>query len=215
MAWDSMSKQFDVVLDFPKDSSCATDYTNAFTECLTKLDSLGYLYFAILHDNDIDEFGKNKHLHYHLVLIGNTRKRCSTITYQLQDLIRLDNGASVPLIESIHVQPLDNIALSIQYLTHKNSPRKYQYDFHNVLTNSIEVFNTYYFQEVSVIKINEYVLFNLVDQGYTECEILFKVGLGNFSTYKNVIRMLLNEHQYKWRWEKVRMLYSDGEVKDE
>lgn len=219
MSWDTRAKEFAIVVDIPN-TRCKNldDFKIMMSRVFGKYNALGYMYFACFHDKDTNKDHQPKALHYHIVLISKNRKRCSTIAYELQSLMGNDSinekESSIPL-ECIQIDKVDNLPLAVQYLIHKNDKEKYQYSFTDIITNSYDNLSTLFSVEKASVSIDEYTLFNLVDKGYTLCEIMFKIGLGNFNTYKKIIEMLIHERNNKWNWEKLRLLYSDGVVSNE
>lgn len=101
----------------------ATCYDSVL-EILLKAKNLDYA--VILHDKDIDEQGKAKKPHYHIILDYTNPHYFSSLSSEF---------------EGAHIEPVSKFEQAVQYLIHKNSPDKYQYKVEEVKTNNEEWLN--------------------------------------------------------------------------
>lgn len=89
------------------------------------------IFAYILHDRDIDENGRVKTLHAHIVGNLHKRTRKSTLINRLADCLGVSTLA-------VSVEKQSSFEGCFQYLTHKNDPDKYQYSLSDVVTNLAE-----------------------------------------------------------------------------
>lgn len=150
-------------------------YYNYF-DVLETVQSLDCKYAYILHNNDVyedDDFthsvGELKVPHYHLILRFDNRHSIASI----------QNKLKVPYNS---VQIKDNFPKSIEYLTHKNHPNKYQYDWHDIHTNITKIESYFVTVDKLSLELNKVTL--LTDFIYTSdkpitISILLDFGISN------------------------------------
>lgn len=157
------------------------DFVNIFRTTLKDfLDSSGYLYFAIVHDMDYDDKGKKKTLHAHIVINSPKRMRVMTFIYRLSDALSWPEN-------TISAMGYDDIATSVQYLIHKNNPEKWRYECEEIMTNCpTQTFNDLLASDIVEVDARE--LCRLIDEGYSDRDIAYRIGLGSYSVYRNAIR---------------------------
>lgn len=144
------------------------------------LDSSGYLYFAIVHDMDYDDKGKKKTLHAHIVIESPKRMRVMTFIYRLSDALNWPENC-------ISAMGYDDLGTSVQYLVHKNNPEKWRYDCEEIMTNCpIQAF--YDLLAADMLEVDARELCRLIDEGYSDRDIAFRIGVGAYSVYRNAIR---------------------------
>ena len=144
------------------------------------LDSSGYLYFAIVHDMDYDDKGNKKTLHAHIVINSQKRMRVMTFIYRLSDALSWPEN-------TISAMGYDDLATSVQYLVHKNNPEKWRYDSEEVMTNCPTA-TLYDLLSSDLLEVDARELCRLIDEGYSDRDIAFRIGLGAYSLYRNAIR---------------------------
>lgn len=104
--------------------------------------SMGYTYYGILHDKDVDDLGVLKTKHLHLILVSRCYTRASTWLRRIKEVLNIEDDNQISL------QHCDNIVASVQYLIHQNSPNKWQYDRGDIYSSeSIETINNLLAQE--------------------------------------------------------------------
>lgn len=182
---NTQCKSFNVVFNIPFRFKVIDD----FNLCLDKLnDTLSrnsMFYASIKHDNDFNNNGEKKLVHFHYVITCATRKRVSTMLYFLADALGYDVN-NIDLINTIQIEKCDSVPLSIQYLIHKNNTDKTQYDIKDIVTNykdnDINDFMTFENQEITTR-----YLYDLVKNGFTDVEIMFIIGVGRYHLFKGAI----------------------------
>ena len=80
------------------------------------------VYAYAVHDKDVDEEGKLKQSHIHLILV--THCTCSLSAIRRWFAGFLDNGKEI----TTTAQAVTDVYQVYDYLTHKHNPEKYQYD---------------------------------------------------------------------------------------
>lgn len=171
------------ILNIPNGMS-ENEFFKRFANMLDVMEMSGYRYAWIFHDKDKYEDGTPKTPHVHLVLLGVKRVRLETNLYRIADAM---GYSSIDEINTIQMGSCESVELSIQYLTHKNHPNKYQYDIaecHYDITEKdfIDYFNAEIDKEITAR-----YLFDLVKDGYSDIEIMFKIGVGRYHLFKGAI----------------------------
>lgn len=175
---DTQTKYVRAVINFPISSSLAFACEN--------LARRGYRYASIVHDCDTKEDGTLKTPHIHVVIEAQKRARLGTTLIRLAD----DFGVNE---NQVSVQSYDDFAFEVQYLIHKNNPDKFQYDKCLIMSNlSEEDINSLLDQEVAP-KLTIQDLIAICSSCKSRVEIASKLGLGNYTMYRNTINDLLKD----------------------
>lgn len=99
-------------------------------------------YAFIIHDKDVNEDGTIKPIHYHFVCNlkdSYKKQRLSTTLNKLASILHVNDTTG------IQIEKYDSFEKCLQYLTHKNDSRKYQYKENEIITNLSQTdFDLYY-----------------------------------------------------------------------
>lgn len=150
---------------------------------LISLSQYGITYFAIIHDKDLDINGLIKRSHLHIVLLTESIKRAKQILNLLCDLF-ITNTENIQILECL------SVIGAVQYLTHKNNAEKYQYLFDDIMTNNFDMLHQTYDSQVVNCTITAEMLFEMVENHLSVKEIISRIGLSNYQTYRQVIKDL-------------------------
>lgn len=168
-------RMFDIVVS---DLSRCKNTISDFTENLSKY---GFVYYAILHDKDVDNNGVNIRSHLHVVLV-------SSKTLRVKQLIGILCDSFVTNPENIQVQEVISLAGSIQYLLHMNNKEKYQYSKDCILTNDNDNLDGYLLENASVEKLTTKGLLDMIMvQEYNRLDLIQVIGIGAYTHYHKVI----------------------------
>lgn len=138
------------------------------------------LYAFIVHDKDINITGELIPSHAHLVLTLNTSKRLSTTLNDITKYL----GICTTGVEIDKTTSLDG---SIQYLLHKNEPKKYHYDIKNIISN-IKEDELQALLDSNVSSNNFETWYQICLDSVTLLEVIKKVGVSVYNQYYKVIR---------------------------
>lgn len=92
---------------------------------------------SIIHDSDKREDGTLRLAHLHLFIELYEKKTVLQLLVLLSEYLSIDKSL-------ISVEGSNNEFLLVQYLTHKNQPKKHQYSFEDILTNNRELLERRY-----------------------------------------------------------------------
>lgn len=165
-------RKFDIVVSSL--SFCKVNNANDISNLLSKM---GGTYFMIIHDKD------TQLVHLHVVLVFDKNKRAKTILNQMSDLL----GCSDSNIQIMECMSLINC---VQYLTHKNQPKKHQYNFEDIYTNDIKQLKQLYNADTNSLNELDYnTLFNLVFvEGCDRLTLMKRIGINMYNHYYKVIQ---------------------------
>ena len=76
-------------------------------------------YFIISHDNDIDEEGKPKTSHYHVIVQSNVSRKLGSVLKLVSSNLRIPDFL-------VTIAPVNDLLQNIRYLTHADDKHKYQ-----------------------------------------------------------------------------------------
>lgn len=151
------------------------------------------LYWYILHDKDIKEDGSFKTPHYHLCLWFNF-KSCykQYIIDYLSDLLNCSKNI-------ISVEPMNNLVVSLRYLTHIDDEEKYQYSDEDVFTNSSII----YYRSILGQKINaQYLIECLKFVNFNKVKLIDTfITIDEYKRYRDVLDDLINEYREVYKNE--------------
>ena len=175
---DTQTKYVRAVINLP--------IKNGLDDITESLCRRGYRFAMILHDSDVRPDGSTKTPHFHVVIEAQKRARLGTTLIRLAD----DFGVNE---NQVSVQAYDDFAFEVQYLVHKNNPDKFQYPDTSILSNlSKDDILSLLDQEVAP-KLTIQDLINVCSSTKSRIEIASKLGLGNYTMYRNTINDLLRE----------------------
>lgn len=166
-----------------------TNFENEVTEdfLLKKLPVISSKFYFILHDKDTNDDNTLKREHYHIILVCEYCVSKNSILSILQTCLQIDKNR-------ISVIRCYNLKLDIQYLCHLNESDKFHYDMDliktndivgldNALKNKIVDSNIYTFEE----------LYKIVSECNSLTDIIRKVGIDYYKTYRYVITDMFKE----------------------
>lgn len=144
-------------------------------------------YAFILHDKDLNDDGTIKKAHYHLRLFNEDQKSLSAWADYLH-------------VKTNEVEKLDDKKRAIRYLIHFDSPKKYQYDFNNIVHNIIDIDK--YFDDNKIDESNQLkYIFDYIDNinGYIYFKEIKSYVLQNnywsaYRRYYSIIKDVILEH---------------------
>lgn len=162
------------------------------------LNSLGQ-YAFIKHDNDLQENGEVKRLHYHVVLIREKRTRLISQLNELCDVLGYRNN------NGIQIEKIVSIESSIQYLIHKNDSLKFQYSKDKIITNlSNDELEVYLNNEIDNLSVS-YVLTCITLNNGKLSAIIDQIGFARYKANRNVIMDIYKEwyeDNFSYRYNK-------------
>lgn len=209
---ESKTNQFVVVINKPNRLSI-DEYNKCLISLNENLERNAYLYACLNHDLDTDSEGKTKTFHTHYVIWGNKRCRLRTMLWRIGDYL----GFLPSEILNISIDRCNDIAYSIQYLTHKNDINKYQYNYMFIITNISENDLLRYYNKSTYDEITTDRLFKLiVDEKKTDLELMYILGLSRYSYYFKCIQQIRFVTRNSDELAYVRNLakmYGNGELK--
>ena len=178
-------RKFDIVI------SDLSRCKNSIGDFLGSLSKYGFLYYAIVHDKDIDLQGSLIRSHLHLVLVSSKTLRVKQIIGIIADDFKTND-------ENIQVQEVVSLAGSIQYLLHMNNKEKYQYDKSCILTNDNDNLEGYLLETASIDKVTTQGLLDMVlVQEYNRLDLMKAIGIGAYTHYHKVIDELYEYRKVK------------------
>lgn len=168
-------RKFDIVIS---DLSRCKNTVSDFLENLTKY---GFLYYAIIHDKDVDVNGSPIRKHLHVVIV-------STKTLRVKQIIGILADSFITNDENIQVQEVVSLPGSIQYLIHLNAKEKHQYSREEILTNDNDNVEGYLLEQASVDKLTTKGLLDyILVQEYSRLDLIQAIGIGAYTHYHKVI----------------------------
>lgn len=175
---DSQRTTFNVVISDLSRCSVSTD------RALDKISSLGFIYYACVHDKDQYENGEKKLKHCHIVLECMKRQRAKQIINFMCDSFNT-NFANVQVDEVV------SLASCIQYLLHINDKNKYQYERKELLSNNQEQADAYLIETPKAKELTTQALFDFIFKDkLTRVELIYTIGIGKYQHYKSTIEDL-------------------------
>lgn len=175
---DTQTKYVRAVINFP--------ISVLISQASDNLSRRGYRFALIKHDRDFKDDGTLKTPHLHVVIEAQKRARLGTTLIRLCD----DFGVNE---NQVSVQSYDDFAFEVQYLIHKNNPDKTSYPQSEIVSNlSSEDINSLIHQEIAPkLTINDIIA--VCREYHSRVVIAQKLGLANYTTYRNTINDLLKE----------------------
>lgn len=169
-----------------------------------QLNMVGFDYFLILHDKDIDKNGVLKHKHYHLVISAMNKHRYSWYLNRVTEIFNCSPNA-------VQISSCDSLVGSVQYLIHKNNADKYQYDRYDIMTN---VLSSHLEEMINEDISSEGLTFSKLQEIYDECngnklDIMKKIGLSTYNTFYRVITDFIREYAPTYKQKVYRYACND------
>jgi len=175
---DSQRTTFNVVISDL--SRCLRSTSSA----LDKLSSIGFIYYACVHDKDLYDSGEKKLKHCHIVLECMKRQRAKQIINIMCDSFET-NFANVQVDEVV------SLVSSIQYLLHINDKNKYQYERKELLSNNQEQADAYLIETPKANELTTQALFDFIFKDkLSRVELIYAIGIGKYQHYKSTIEDL-------------------------
>lgn len=175
---DSQRTHFNVVIGDL--SRC----TNSPQRALDKLSSMGFIYYACVHDKDVYENGEKKLKHCHIVLECMKRQRAKQIINFICDSFDTNFG-------NVQVDEVVSMVSCIQYLLHINDKNKYQYERKELISNNQEQADAYLIETPKVNELTTQALFDFVFKDkLSKVELMYAIGIGKYQHYRQTIEDL-------------------------
>lgn len=165
---------------------CIVGADNINIDNVSLLSSSGFTFALILHDKDINDKGEKKFNHLHIILMSNKILRGKQVLKRLADIFECDYN-------NIQVDECLSVVGSIQYLIHKNDINKYQYDRNDIITNlKADLLESYLNADIEAkTELTSSSLIDLILSSTNRVDLIKKIGLGNYSTYRNTINDII------------------------
>lgn len=131
-------------------------------------------YYYIYHDRDIDENGNLKQKHIHIVALdrGGTSFKAHCARFE-------------SVIPSQFICKVKSPRAMVRYLTHKDSPDKFQYDDKDVVTNSKEKYAQYVRNEIDNLSLYEnYMLLKNGKISVSEFLEMYRAEMADLNFYQ-------------------------------
>ena len=202
MNLNEFSKVVQMVVNFPRKQSESCVLLNLKDSA----DLLFNQWAFIVHDKDVDDNGKPKTKHIHLVgaLSGRSRRLSSTLNlFCEKSLIPQD---------CVSILPAVSLNRALRYLCHLDNPNKFQYPVDDVKTSSL---SWLFSQSRKQREIDVDYLAEIVKESDGDmlqiCRIL---GLADFNKYKAVIKAISDSALREKAIEERKALQSTREEED-
>ena len=157
---------------------------NNYMVLLDFLSQNGIMYYAIVHDHDINRTtgqAVNKHLH----IVTRSIKR-----YRVKQMFNLIADCLLTNIENIQIADVDNFNACVQYLIHKNDLSKYQYSVEDIITNDCDNLIPILNETIRVEGVTTDKLIELIKGGASTLELIKAIGIGSYTHYRQTIKDL-------------------------
>lgn len=198
---DKQCKEFNIVINVPKRLN-NTEFNIALINLNERLTQQGYMYASMVHDKDVNADGTMKTYHVHYVIWSSKRCRIETMLYRLLDYLKFDASE----FTCIQIDKCNDVAFSIQYLTHKNHKDKFQYNYNYIITNcSEQVIKDYYNSECTLELTTRQLVQWIVYDRMSNVELMFKLGISRYHYYKAQIDEIRQTY-YRADDESLKML---------
>ena len=130
---------FGIVINAPKEKATHEQASDFFRAILTALKDYNKIKFfaSAIHDQDTHEDGTPKVIHLHIEI--ETFEKYTNLTF-LKDFcntLGVDKGL-------VSLNGSNNLFLLVQYLRHKNDPKKHQYEDSAIITSNRELYENLY-----------------------------------------------------------------------
>ena len=160
-------------------------------------------YWAIIHDQDIDEeTGEMKRPHIHLVIETQTRHTCLGIVRLIADGFGINQNR-------VSVRECKHLKLAIRYLLHLDDPEKALYNPFDIIHNEQETLSEAMLSASEDLTIEG--LEKAIRSSRNEKELAYKIGLNNYNRYRASIRDLAPIIQEEKAREHEHALLREGE----
>lgn len=149
-----------------------------------KLSSLGFIYFACVHDKDLTPDGEKKLTHMHIVLLCMKRQRVKQIINIFTDIADTN-------FLNVQVDEVVSTSSCIQYLLHLNDKNKHQYSRDELLSNNQEQADAYLIETPQANELTTQALFDFIFKDkLNRVELCYAIGIGKYQHYKSTIEDL-------------------------
>lgn len=145
-------------------------------------------YVAVIkHDNDIDDVGNVKTVHYHVVIQFDSVCRLRTC---IDYFVRLFNCNP----NQVSCEKCTSMVMQTRYLIHLDDFDKYQYDMWDIETNNIDFVSKSMKYVKNIISIDDLIV--LVKQYKNLLELMSVIGYENYKRYRVIITDIRRELKY-------------------
>lgn len=189
------SYQWKLIVNIPKeinveDEKQLKEFEEVHILCplIALADRLGYYWFYIYHNKDVDEKGEFKTPHYHIRLIDSYKIKSSKNAFL--DLISGEECLNLPK-NVITLDPIYRYEIDIRYLIHCDNNDRFQYDPDKIYTNRSE-------EKERIIKNLTLFKDNLQKRNYTTTDDLIDLIYNKKCSYVQLCQLLDLEYIKKY-----------------
>lgn len=148
------------------------------------MSSLGFIYYACLHDKDKDEKGSLKRPHMHIVICSMKRLRVKQVIRYFEDIAQTN-------FENVRVEENISLVSSVQYLLHINDCNKFQYSRSELLSNQQDNADALLIETPKTNELTTTTLIDLIfNQRLNRLELIGAIGIGKYQHYRHTINDL-------------------------
>lgn len=143
------------------------------------------IYAYILHDLDILETGEAKRAHIHVYFEGKTCRRLLANLNDLAKCLHYNN-------DQISIEKATSIEGCIQYMIHKNTPEKHQYDRKEIVTNlTDDQIDGIMSRQTTQVSLSAFM--SAIIASNNKYQLIERVGLDVYKEYRLVLLDLWND----------------------
>lgn len=165
---------------------------SSIQEICDKMSSLGLIYYACLHDKDLNENGEIKRTHLHIVICSMKRLRVKQCLRYFEEICKTN-------LENIQIQENLSLVSSVQYLLHINDVNKHQYSRNELLTNQPSNADALLIESPKTNELTTQQLFDFIfKEKMNRLELINAIGIGKYQHYRQTINDIYEfTHQQK------------------
>lgn len=180
LSLESQRTQFNVVI------SDLSRCKKSVSDIIDGVSSYGFIYYACLHNKDLDKNGELKRAHLHIVIVSMKRLRVKQLLNYFIDLCGTNH-------ENIQIDEIVSLVASVQYLLHINDCNKYQYPRCELLTNRESDADAILIENPSTNELTTAILIDFIfNQELSRFELISAIGIGKYQHYRHTINDLLD-----------------------
>lgn len=177
--------KFGVVLNAKKESINPTEELTLFTSLL--LGHKDFFVATIIHDKDILENGEPKTIHAHAFIETNDLK------YTEKQFLKLINEILKIEENQITIEGTNNEFLLVQYMLHKNQPKKTPYPKEKIETNDLNKLNERLEETRPTKQSKEMELLEKFKTARSLLDLAEKIGISEANRYRSTFNQIKRE----------------------
>lgn len=161
-------------------------------------------YVYILHDKDVNEDGSSRSPHFHILCTFVQNKSFNSV------------ASLVVSSQNTFVQQLQDVGGAFSYLTHQNSPEKFQYNSNELISDNLDYWLDKIPEYENKTSKNDEFVDDLLSDNFDVVAMARKYGrdfIKNISKYENFRFRVLKTIGKNFDNEKLRALISDYKLK--